>query len=301
MENTLYDYWPIIKRPKLQWPDGKRVAFWLGVNIEHYLLGTPSLSLALNTASFIPDPANHGWRDYGPRVGIWRLISLLDKYNLRASVLLNADVCAQYPEIIEAGVQRNWAWLAHGKNNSTLQGGMSLEDEREYLKGVVETIRDATGKQPKGWLGPALSETFDTPEILASLGVTYNCDWNPDDQPFPMNVKSGRMIGVPYGLEMNDVTMWIGRNFSGQDFCDMVIDNLDVLLDEGAEQGRVMCLALHPMIISQPFRHKWLDRVLATVSRRRGVWLTTSEDIADYYYEHYYETAVAEIRAYKSC
>jgi allantoinase len=166
MDNTLYDYSPLPARPKLTWPNGARVAFYIGLNIEHYQVDKPSTSIFGGTAALVPDPLNYGWRDYAVRVGIWRMIEALDRFNMRASVLLNADCCARYPQIIDAGKKRNWCWLAHGKNNSIFQAGMSVEDEGKYLQDVVETITKATGQTIKGWLGPALTETFETARLL---------------------------------------------------------------------------------------------------------------------------------------
>ena len=294
--NELYEYWPIVSRPPLTWPGGARVAFWLGVNIEHYLFGKPSLSLAANTAQFVPDPQNHAWRDYGPRVGIWRLVESLDRYSMRASVLLNSDVCAEYPEIIAAGNQRGWAWLAHGKNNSTLQVNMEPDAEHAYLAGVVDTIERSTGRRPKGWLGPGLTETSNTPAVLAGLGLTYDCDWCCDDQPFPMNAGTTPFISVPYGLELNDITMFLGKSMSGEQFYQQVADQLETLVADGESAGRVMCLALHPMIINQPFRHKYLDAVLKLISAHDKVWVTTSDEIADWYLANYYDVAIKSMR-----
>jgi peptidoglycan/xylan/chitin deacetylase (PgdA/CDA1 family) len=289
MDNQLYDYSPIIHRPNLAWPNGARLAFWLGVNIEHYEVDKPSTSIFGGTAALQPDPLNYGWRDYGPRVGIWRMMDVLDKYHMRASVLLNSDVCERYPQIIAEGKRRNWAWLAHGKNNSIFEAGMTLEQEREYLTSVVQTIATATGQQPKGWLGPALTETFNTPRLLAELGLTYLLDWCNDDQPYPLNISSGRMISVPYSIEMNDVSLFVGKSLSPADFAQMVMDQFDVLYEEGAHSGRVMCLALHPFIVNVPFRHKYLDRALEYIASHEGVWLTTSDEIADWYLANAYD------------
>ena len=221
-------------------------------------------------------------------------MDVLDKYAMRASVLLNSDVCERYPRIIEEGRKRGWAWLAHGKNNSIFEAGMTLEQEREYLRAVVTTIASGTGQQPKGWLGPALTETFNTPEILAELGLTYLLDWCNDDQPFPLKVKAGRMISVPYSIEMNDVSLFVGKSLAGSDFAQMVMDQFDVLYEEGAHSGRVMCLALHPFIVNQPFRHKYLDRALEYIASHNQVWLATSDEIADWYFESSYDAAVAQ-------
>jgi allantoinase len=221
------------------------------------------------------------------------MMDLLDKYRMRASVLLNSDVCHRYPQIIDEGKKRNWAWLAHGKNNSIFEAGMTLAEERQYLTSVVETMATATGQRPKGWLGPALTETFNTPELLAELGLTYLLDWCSDDQPFPLNVKAGRMISVPYSIEMNDVSLFVGKSLSPADFTQMVIDQFDVLYEEGAQSGRAMCLALHPFIISQPFRHKYLDKVLEYITGHDRVWLATSDEIADWYLAHAYDAVIS--------
>jgi peptidoglycan/xylan/chitin deacetylase (PgdA/CDA1 family) len=291
VDNQLYDYSPIIERPRLELPNGARLAFWVGLNVEHYLVDKPATSIFSGTAMLQPDPLNYGWRDYGPRVGIWRMMDVLDKYRMRASVLLNADVCQSYPQIISEGNKRGWVWLAHGKNNSIFEAGMSLEEERAYLTDVVRSIEQGTGKRPKGWLGPALTETFNTPEILAELGLTYLLDWCNDDQPYPLKVKAGRMISVPYSIEMNDITLFVSKSLSGPDFAQQVMDQFDVLYEEGGKSGRVMCLALHPFVVNQPFRHKYLDQVLEYIAGHDEVWLTTSDDIAEWYLANAYEQA----------
>lgn len=283
MENKLYAHSPIIRRPQLQLPNGARVAFWIGLNIEHYEIDKPSTSIFGGTAGLVPDPLNYGWRDYGPRVGLWRMTEILDKHGIRASVLLNSDVCKYYPEIIEEGNKRNWVWLAHGKNNSILQAGMDIDQERAYLTDIVTTLKKSTGKQPRGWLGPALSETFNTPDLLEELGITYVCDWCNDDQPFKLNTKRGKMISVPYSIEVNDIPLFVGKSFSGEDFYQLLVDQFDVLYEEGKHTGRVMCVALHPFVTGLPFRSKYLDKALAYITSHRDVWLPTSDEIAEWY------------------
>ncbi len=276
--NKLYDYSPIVDRPPLTWPDDARVAVYAGLNVEHFLLGTPSTSIWPGTADLTPDPLNHGWRDYGPRVGIWRTIDALDRHGLRASVLLNSTAAQQYPRIIEAGVERDWAWLAHGETNSKLHTGLEREQEREVLSTIVGTIEQATGTRPRGWMGPGLTETHHTPELLAELGLTYVLDWTADDQPFRLNTPG--MISVPYTVELNDLML---LNRSGPEFVQMVVDQYEVLHAEG---GRVLTLALHPFVTGQAFRHKYLDQALAHLAAAPDVWLTTSDDIAEHYLRH---------------
>lgn len=284
MDNQLYNYSPIISRPKLTWPNEARVAFYVGLNIEHYQVDNPSTSIFAGTAMLKPDPLNYGWRDYGVRVGIWRMIEALDKHQMRASVLLNSTVCKHYPQIIEAGRERKWVWLAHGQDNSTFEAGMSVEEERKYLKEVVEAITAATGHRIQGWLGPALTETFETPRLLRELGLTYILDWCADDQPFPINVPG--MISVPYSIEINDVSLFVGKSLSGEAFYQIIVDQFDQLYKEGAQSGRVMALCLHPFIINLPFRQKYLERALAYIAGHDGVWLTTSDEIAAHYIAH---------------
>jgi peptidoglycan/xylan/chitin deacetylase (PgdA/CDA1 family) len=288
MDNQLYDYSPIVSRPKLTWPNGARVAFYVGLNIEHYQVDKPSTSIFGGTAMLKPDPLNYGWRDYGVRVGIWRMMEALDKHNIRASVLLNSAVCKHYPQIIEAGKQRNWVWLAHGQDNSTFEAGMSADEERKYLKEVVDAIAAATGHSIKGWLGPALTETFETPRLLRELGLTYVLDWCADDQPFPLNVPG--MISVPYSIEINDVSLFVGKSLSGEAFYQIVVDQFDQLYKDGAQSGRVMALCLHPFIVNAPFRHKYLEKALAYIAGHDGVWLTTSDEIAAHYIAHHLRT-----------
>jgi peptidoglycan/xylan/chitin deacetylase (PgdA/CDA1 family) len=284
VNHDLYAYSPIVERPPLRWPGGARVAFYLGLNVEHYHVDRPATSATPTTVGLVPDPMNYGWRDYGVRVGIWRLIELLDRLELVPSVLLNSEVCHEYPQIIDAGRERGWTWLAHGQTNSTLHTGFAEDEERASLADMVATIADATGTRPQGWLGPAMTETFATPRLLAELGLSYVLDWCNDDQPYPLNVEG--MIAVPYGVELNDITLCVGRNLSGEDYVRWVLDTLDQLLEDGERTGRVMALPIHPFVINQPARHRYLARVLTEIAARDGVWMTTSDAIAAHYRSH---------------
>ncbi|WP_280263863.1 polysaccharide deacetylase family protein [Nocardia wallacei] len=280
MDNALYDYSPIVDREPIRWPGDARVAFYVGLNIEHFHIDAPSTSLNEATAGLVPDPLNYGWRDYGPRVGIWRIAEILDRHGIRAGALLNSAVCQRYPQIISAGRERGWAWLAHGRDNSTLQSAVA-DEERAYLTDVVETIEKATGQRPRGWLGPALSETFDTPALLAELGLTYILDWTADDQPFRLNVPG--LLSVPYSVELNDLGLFTMKSFTGPDFVQIVKDQFDQLYADSADSGRVMALALHPFVSGQAYRAKYLDQALEYIAGHPGVWLTTSDEIADHF------------------
>ncbi|NEE03562.1 polysaccharide deacetylase family protein [Phytoactinopolyspora halotolerans] len=277
-ENALYHYSPITERPPISWPDGKRVAFYVGLNVEHFLLDRPSTSIWPGTSELVPDALNYGWRDYGPRVGIWRMMESLDRYGVRASVLLNSDVVHRYPQIIKAGLSRDWAWLAHGRTNSILQAGMERDEERRFLAEVVGTIADATGRRPRGWMGPGLTETFNTPALLAELGLSYVLDWTNDDQPYRLNVPG--MISVPYSVELNDL-MLFGNGGTGERFLQVVKDQYERLRTDSEHSGRVMALALHPFVTGQAFRAKYFDQALEFLTAQPDIWLTTSDEIAE--------------------
>lgn len=282
MDQGLYPYSPITERPPLRWPEGKLVAFYLGLNVEHFRVDLPATSQTPATVGLVPDPINYGWRDYGVRVGVWRLIELLDRLGMPASVNLNSEVCEHYPQIIQAGVERDWAWLGHGTTNSILHTGMEVDEERELLRSMHAVVEGATGRSPKGWLGPALTETLNTPALLAELGYTYVLDWCNDDQPYPLNVPG--MISVPYSVDINDITLFLGRNLSGDEYVRMILDALDQLIEDSSEDaGRVLALPIHPFIVNQPSRHRYLAQALTEIAARDEVWVTTSDAIAEHY------------------
>jgi peptidoglycan/xylan/chitin deacetylase (PgdA/CDA1 family) len=276
-----FAYRPITRRPPLSWPGGARVAVYIGLNIEYFHPGQVSTSIWPGTADLSPDPLNHGWRDYGARVGIWRTMAALDRYGVRASALLNSDVVAHHPEIVAAGVQRDWVWLAHGRTNSVLHTGMTVDDERRVLAEITRTITDATGRPPHGWMGPGLTETHHTPQLLAELGYQYVLDWTNDDQPYPLSVPG--MLSVPYSVELNDLLVF-GKGATGTDFVQMVVDQYEQLhADAAGDSGRVLAIALHPFVIGQPFRHKYFEQVLEFLTGAPDGWLTTSDEIAAHY------------------
>lgn len=275
-----FDYSPITERAPLRWPGEARVAVYIGLNVEYFVPDLPSTSIWPGTADLRPDALNHGWRDYGARVGIWRTIESLDRHGFRPSVLLNSMVVDQYPQIIAAGLQRRWAWLAHGQTNSTLHTDLSVDDERRVLTEIAETIEEATGQRPRGWMGPGLTETHHTPALLAELGFHYVLDWTNDDQPYPLTVPG--MFSVPYTVELNDLLIF-SKGITGPEFVQMIRDQYEQLHADSASSGRVLALALHPFVIGQPFRHKYLDQALQFLAAQPDVWLTTSDDIAAHY------------------
>ncbi len=272
-----FTYSPITERAPIRWPGGARVAVYIGLNIEHFLADRPSTSIWPGTADLRPDALNYGWRDYGARVGIWRTIEALDRHGIRPSVLLNSAVIEHHPQIVTAGVERDWVWLAHGQTNSILHTGFTVDQERRLLAEITGDIADATGRRPLGWMGPGLTETTHTPELLAELGFRYVLDWTNDDQPYPLTVRG--MLSVPYSVELNDLLIF-GKGYTGGEFVQMVIDQYEQLRADSATSGRVLALALHPFVIGQPFRHKYLEQVLKYLAAQPDAWLTTTDEIA---------------------
>lgn len=293
-----YQYWPIVDRPPIGWPDGKRMACYVGINVEHFIMGRHATARTAVTAGLPYDPLNYGWRDYGARVGFWRTLGLLDELGWPASVLLNADAATRYPEVVRAGVDRGWAFLGHGRTNSELWTGLELEDERAALRRLTAELTEATGKAPRGWLGPAFTETPNTLGLLAENGFTYSLDWNADDQPFPLTVSGARFISVPYTIEVNDITAHIGQDLTAKQFATMVVDQFEVMYEEAAARpGSVFSVALHPFVTGHPFRHRELAPAFREIAGRDDVWYTTTDDVAQWYLDNHYDAAAAALAA----
>lgn len=283
-DNPLYDYSAIINRPNLELPGGKKLAVIAGISVEHYTWARPALSVAQFTAELVPDPLNYGWREYGPRVGIFRLTELFDRYGLRPTMLINSEVCERHPAIIEEIVKRDWGCVGHGANNSTWLVGMERDDERAYLEQVTDQIEQATGTRPRGWLGPALTEGPNTNELLAELGYTHTMNWGIDDEPVRLKIADGNFLAMPYSTELNDLPFFVLQGQSAADFAEALIDQFDQLLAEGAERPRIMSFGLHPFLAGQPWRAKHLARALEHMSAHADdVWFATSDEIADWY------------------
>jgi len=218
------------------------------------------------------------------------MMEVLDKHGIRATVLLNSDVCEHHKAIIEEGNKRQWEWLGHGITNNIRINQYPPDEERDVIRQIRETIATATGKAPRGWLGPGGGdESPDTLDHLAAEGFDYVCDWGCDDQPIAMRVKSGRMIGIPYQQGLNDIRVIFQGDHTPKDWYQMVCDQFDTLYAEGATQSRVMTIPLHPFVIGLAFRIKYLDMALDYICSHHGVWKTTGAEIADHFYAHGYE------------
>ena len=297
-----YDYVPIIDREPFKLPDGARGAVLPYINIEHFPAAIAGTSLIPGTAAFSPDPLNYGWRDYGNRVGLWRMMELMDKLGMRGTVCLNAEIIREYPRIIEESLARDWAFIGHGINNAPAnfignapdgEGGhtpLPEEKEREIISTVCQTMEEALGKKTKGWLSPFLTHTDNTPRILEENGVEYLCDYTADDHPFKFNTPKNNLIAVPYTVELNDIPAFLGHSgvgVSSEAFGDMIVDQFDVLYEEGATNARCMPICLHTFHVGQPNKFKHLKRAFEYIAGHDDVILSTGDDINDWYREQY--------------
>jgi len=284
-----YDYVPIIDRETLSLPNKARVAIVPYINIEHFPADIPGTAIIPGTQQFNPDPLNYGWRDYGNRVGLWRMMELMDNIGMRGTVCLNSDVIREYPRILEEGMKREWAWIGHGINNAPANflSGIDENKEREIIAEVLEKMEATIGRKAKGWLSPFLTHTNNTPNLLAELGVEYLCDYTADDHPFPFNTKTGNLISVPYTVELNDIPAFQNVGVSSQAFGDMIIDQFDVLYEEGATNSRIMPICLHTFWVGQPNKFKHLKRAFEYIAGHNDIWFATSDDINDWFRSNY--------------
>jgi peptidoglycan/xylan/chitin deacetylase (PgdA/CDA1 family) len=276
-----FPYSPIIKRPRLEWPNGARVALWVIPNIEFFSL-EDRIPGAGGSAG--PDIPNWSLRDYGNRIGVFRLMKVLDRHGIRATVALNSKLCAMHPEIMQEGDKRGWEWMGHNETNSVRLNEVPSEEEERIIKNTFATIEQATGTRPSGWLGTGLQETWHTLEHLADQGCEYVCDWVNDDQPYTMTLEGGRrIVSISYSYEINDKPAFEKKMVTADGFGDMIRRQFDVLYQEGAESGRVMAICLHPYIIGQPHRIGALDAALEYICGHKDVWLATGREITRHF------------------
>jgi allantoinase len=290
-------YSPIGSRPPLRWPDNARVAFWVSPNVEHYeYLPPPDQGFNHFPRVAPPDVQQYALRDYGNRVGFWRMTEILDRYGVRATVSLNLGVLDHYPEISAAMQERDWAFMSHGIYNTRVVYDYSEEEERAFFADTSESLLKHTKKPLKGMLGPALSATTRTPDLMAEYGLIYSADWPLDDQPVPILCEGGhRLVSVPYSYDLNDGNP--GLAFNLETLAAQAKAHFDRLWAEGAASGRVMCLALHPFAIGQPQMIGYLADILEHVMSHDQVWMTTADDIAEYYIEHFYDEQLDAARS----
>jgi allantoinase len=280
-----FPYSPIIDRPPLRWPNGARLAVWVIPNVEFYPL---NIAYHLNLPGSKPmEPNILEWsrRDYGNRVGVYRMMDMLGQRKIRATVALNSDICIEHPRIIEKAVELEWELMGHGDSNVNLLSALAPDRERALIAMTLSTIEKATGRRPVGWLGPGLTETWNTLELLSAEGVRYVADFVNDDQPYAMDVGQPPMVSIPYTIELNDTQAINRRNQTAEAFGDLIRSQFEVLYQEGQHSGRVMAIALHPWISGVPHAVNALGRTLDFLAGHQGVWFATGTEIVKAFLE----------------
>jgi len=276
----------IDRRPRLQWPNAARLALWVITNIEFFALDRPMPGESKERpkgSEATPQVRHWSQRDYGNRVGIARIMQVLQAHGIPSTVALNSEVCDYHPEIVQECVKRNWEFMGHCRTNTARLNEIPLNEERQTSNHVLSRIAEATGTRPVGWLGAGLQETWNTLDHLIEEGCIYVADWVNDDQPYIMQIGNKTIVSVPYSYELNDMSALVRSKYTPGEFERMITDQFSVLYEEGAESGRVMAIALHPFIMGQPHRIAALDRALAFIDDFPGVWKTTGSEIARHY------------------
>jgi peptidoglycan/xylan/chitin deacetylase (PgdA/CDA1 family) len=278
-----YAYSALPSRPVYDWPDGKRLAVYLGLNLETFAFGE-GLGARLAPSAGEPDVLNFSWRDYGNRVGAWRLRELFDELKFPASVLVNSALYEEAPGLIAAFRARGDEIVGHGRTNAERQGVLSEADERALIAESTDILRQSEGRAPAGWLGPWISESAATPDLLGEAGYRYVLDWAMDDQPVYLKLRDGgRLLAVPYPQELNDIPAIVARQASGDDFADMIVDTFDEMREQSRDAPLVMGVALHAYLVGQPHRLRPLRRALRHIAAGRDdVWITTAGAIAEH-------------------
>ncbi len=294
MDHEHYAWSPLNQQRRvLRWPQNARLAVCVIVVLEHMewsppqgTYQNPALSGGYGPSPF-PDVTRWSHREYGHRVGIFRLLDVLARYHLKVTVAMDALTAQHYPFLVRHCLERGCEIMGHGISVSRLiTSRMSAEEEYAYLHSAIQDLGRATGVTPQGWLGPEYSESARTPQLLAQAGIRYVCDWTNDEQPYPLHTPQGNLLALPVTLPLDDVNALWDRRIPIQQYVAMVQESFDTLYQEGADNGRLLVLTLRPWLMGQPFRVRYFRSALDYMTRRQGVWSATGAEIVAWYHSH---------------
>lgn len=292
MADIVYPFQSIAHRPRFVWPNGARVAVIVTVALECWELlpkpgsysGGPTI-LPIPIPPGVPDLPNYTWREYGQRVGIWRIFDLLDRHGLRASVPINTQFGRFYPEVLEGARKRNWEFIAHSRLQHDLLSafGSDRAAEAAFLDGVVKEYKEVFGIPPLGWISPSFSQSGNTLALLSERGFRFFCDFGNDDQPYRVEVEGRFILCIPQDMELPDSSLVLRRNFSPTEYAETLEETYAVLHEEGRHQGRIMNFIIHPHVLGRADKIRSVDRVLKYIKNLGGAWFPMREEIADWF------------------
>ena len=278
-----YDDSLILERKPFTWPGGKTLAVWIAPNVEVWAFDSAADAALNPNGAAGPDVINFGTREYGIRVGLWRIADVLAEAGLKATVALNSAVCQVYPRAVEEMKKRNWEFMGHGITISRSLNNLPLDQERDVIRTTVQTIEKATGTKVRGWLSPGQLETTNTLDLLSDAGILYTCDWNNDDQPYRMRVKTGELYSLPYCLAINDIDIFSRLALTGPQYYQSVAAQFDAMVSESQKQSRVLGLPLHPFLAGVPANIKYLKQAIQHMKQSDRVWFATGAEIVEAY------------------
>jgi len=276
-------YQPIATRPRLRLPGGARVAVWTIVNVENWSPAEPMPRTVLPPPMgqpLLPDVPNWAWHEYGMRVGFWRFLEVLGARGLKASFAVNGTACTLYEEACRAALEAGWDFIGHGFVQRPMH---RVEDQRAAIRDTIEAIRSLTGKPPRGWESPGLTETADTLDHLSEAGIEYVCDWCLDDQPVLLQASPSPLVSVPYTVEINDVVITAVQGHGSDEIYRRGVDQFERLYQEGVDQPRIMAVSIHPYLTGVPHRIKYLEKLYDHILGHDGVMMWTGSEILDWY------------------
>jgi allantoinase len=277
------DYSAIVDRPPLRLPDGARVAFWSIVNLEVWDIRAPMARQVLappTGVTHLPDVPNWSWHEYGMRVGVWRFFDLFKRENIRPTLAINARVVEDYTRVAEEAKSQAWEFMGH----SYQQGPIHKEpNQKAMIVRSLDLLEEFCGRRPVGWLGPGLTETLETPDLLTAAGIKYIGDWVYDDEPTTIRTRSGPLVTLPYTMELNDIPMMAVQHHEAEYLTRRAIDQFDRLYAEGEKRAKILALAIHPYLSGQPHRIKYLEAIYDYTRKFNGVLYWTGEEILDWY------------------
>jgi peptidoglycan/xylan/chitin deacetylase (PgdA/CDA1 family) len=281
-------YSAIVDRPKLALPGGARVVVWTIVNLEVWDIARPMARQVLSAPSgqpLLPDLPNWSWHEYGMRVGVWRFFKLFERLNIRPTLSINARVCLDYERVAAQARAAGWEFMGHAYEQMPIH---KVEDQRAMIHQSLDLLERFAGKRPVGWLGPGLTETYETPDLLTEAGIQYVGDWVHDDEPTELRTAHGPLVTLPYTVELNDIPTMILQHHESPYWLRKCQDMFDRYHSEGAERPKIMAIAIHPYISGQPHRIRYLEEVYEYINRHAGVLHWNGAEIL-----HWYRSAVA--------